>query len=343
MRYLLYSYQPEPALDEGLLLSGLFHWPSAMRGQVGSMPPKQVPANFDAVHLNLTTASLGLLGELSEACRGTSCQLVVNCDYAVDSWSRHFDQARLWLRELDKANVIFHVEPRGAHLLETALHRPVHVIPHPISTTVSSFAVRYNERPRNIHSVVHRYDMQISEAWLLTSAVQKRLSEGFGKHVGNGVSLAMVAPPQELTNRLPNMFDWFLSQENYAAWIRRLAKSWVVFDTHTCSIFGRVVGECAALGVPCVGNASSYAMRRLFPRICFDREDTEGKFSALIQLAMDTAFYKEVSEFAYRAVHSTFSYAQARHAMLSALGVKEPEPVEKREDKETNQEVEVNV
>ena len=71
MDYLLYSYQRRPKLIEGLLIAGLYHWPTAMGGKVGALPLEELPGQFDAVHINHTSGSLGLLTEISEACRGS--------------------------------------------------------------------------------------------------------------------------------------------------------------------------------------------------------------------------------------------------------------------------------
>ena len=282
---------------------------------MGAPGIEEAAEQYDVIHVNFTTAGLGLIGDLAQACRSTNCKLVVNVDYAVEMWNTNIHHPTLWLRELDKADLIFHVEPRGAELLEAALQRPVPVIPHPIDTNgLLAHATKEDERSRTLNCLVHRYDLQVAEPWLLGLGLKKRLP-----NVTVGVTLCAEAPPDDMMLRLPYMYDWLRTRQPYAKFVELLSRSWAVYDSYNFSSFGRTVGECAALAIPCVGHDCCYAQKALFPKLTFERSSQFRKLETLAMLFESKEFYKDVAEYAFNGVRNTYSYEASASTMLREL------------------------
>ena len=294
-----------------------------MGGAVDAPKVEEAAERYDIIHLNYTTNSLGLVGDLADACKRNRCKLVVNVDYAVDMWPSNIQHPSLFLRELDKADLVFHVEPRGAELLRMGLKREVPVIPHPIDTdSLIAWATKAEERAPMLNSVIHRYEMQVSEPWLLG----KGLKDACGREdFTSGVSVCAKEVPEDMVSRFTYMFDWVRPQMQYSRWVQHLALSMIVFDSYNFSSFGRVVGECAALAVPCVGHTNCFAQRVLYPDLVFDRSDQDGKLNAMLALLNEPEYYKQTCRGAFKRVRKYFGYGPTRKTLLEHLGMEEEE------------------
>lgn len=322
MRYLLFSYLPVVQRERGLLISGLFHWREVFQGEVGA-PSFERLGEYDIVHLNFTSTSLALVGDLAQAChRFPKTKLVVNIDFAVDLWGESLPFPSLLLRELDKADLLFHVEPRGAELLSLALRRPVFCIPHPVDTEAISRVQLFTEKLSVVSSIVHRYDAAHSEAWMLMRGLQEE-----GLDFQTRCILCDATPDEEILRRVRSEFSQGSTWTNdYQDYLSRLAESMVVFDSCNLSTFGRVVAECAALCIPVVGHDCVYASRELYPDLTFSRFEVKKKIAALSGLLNSPALYRSVTIEAYRRLATLFSYEAAKRRFLAALGVEETAP-----------------
>ena len=323
MKYLLYSYLPRPDLSNGLLIAGLYHWSSAFRGEVGA-PPLEALGDYDIVHLNLTSSSLGLVGELKDALKGCDTKLVLNFDYSVDMWNTQIHHPALWLRELDKADLVFHVEPRGAYILSTALRRPVPTLPHPVDVdTLQSFFVGYESRSRSIGCVIHKYDLGTTEPWLICRHVARKYPEAKPTAL---VCTGETSLDQDLRLQLPQMFPSGVGfyTDYYEFLTRRLAKAHVIYSSYRLSVFDRVVSEAAALGVPVIANDTSHAAKVLYPDTTFGAGDTQDKLEALELMYSTPEAYQIVAKQAFEKVGPEFGYEVSVKKMCSALGLPAP-------------------
>ena len=318
MRYLLFSYLPVPKAAErrrGLTISGLYHWAQVFSGEIGA-PPLDSLSDYDIVHLNFTGGSLGHVHRIAEACRRSlHTKFILNVDYSVDLWSNNIPFPTLFLKEIDQVDLIFHVEPRGAALLETALKRHVPVIPHPVDvSSLASVAFQIERQP--ILSVIsHRYDNDYMEAWLLAETIRQETG------VATALFLCNANAQQDFVDRVLPMFSGGCVWSDYDDFIYRIAESSVVYDTASLSTFGRVVGECAAMGVPVVCNDSCFAGRELFPETTFPAHRADLKLQALRDLFTVPGFYRSVSAQATQRVSQLCGYEVSRRRLLTKLGL----------------------
>lgn len=325
MKYYLFSHQPPPTAENGLLISGLYHWASAFGGHVGA-PALSELHKLDIVHVNFTTSSLGLIDDIADAIKGEKTKLVINVDYSVDMWNKTFNYPTLILKILDRADLIFHVEPRGAQLLSHALGRAVPTLPHPVDTeALSSLALPAEQRSGQVHTILHSYDQAVMEGWIVAKAASERV--GSLRSMGNpgyGAVFCNSNPDPDIQRQIPSMFNWMQTRQEYYKFAMNLAKASVVYDSYNFSCAGRVCAECAALAVPYVGHTNIFLSNELYPDTTFPRESVSEKIDAIVRLYNDPDFYRGVAERAWRGIQR-YSYHESRRRMLGYLGLEQQE------------------
>ena len=159
--------------EEELVISGLYQWGQAFKqydegGHYVYIPDLQgyQIEEFDLIHLNMTVNNQTILSEIRDKIGYSSpSKLICNVDISPEMWQGAYGRLPLQLlREIDKADMLFSVEPMGADILSSCLSREVFVIPHPVP--VERIREQYLRYDRNgaLAVIYHRYQ---GGEWLL--------------------------------------------------------------------------------------------------------------------------------------------------------------------------------
>jgi len=129
------KFQKEPESNE-LKLAGLYQWSNVFRefGNGGDIQPywrKEDLEEYDIIHINYTPSNNQLPQWVKEELgNSSSSKIVINVDLDAKQWGQNFAYNILSMRkDLECADVLFHVEPHGAELLEHLIGRKVCVNP----------------------------------------------------------------------------------------------------------------------------------------------------------------------------------------------------------------------
>jgi len=263
-----------------LMLAGLYLWSFAFDkyGAGGTIDTfwRADDLDYDIVHINYTPSNVQLPTVVREELGdSSSTKLVINVDVDLRFWGANWSYNIInMIKELKLADVIFHVEPHGAQVLEHLLGRKVHVCPHPVDVS-SLYDYIEKEREPMIATIFHRYTADILPAFIAQKDVPlRRVLFGYTP-VGRQSAVANAG-----------MFDQILPYQPYEAHIQELCKSAFGCDLYSGYSYGRSVVEFAALGIPAVVSSTIAASKRLFPYTTvrpFDTRTAERRFKELLQ------------------------------------------------------------
>lgn len=309
-----YTLIGDPSAVEGAktlkttLLSGLWQWHLAFnkygkKGDVRLIRRKEEFEEYDCVHVNMTGGNFALLNLIrDELGTSSSTKLITNIDFDVGSWGKNWSYPTLLEKELQCADLVFHVEPRGAALLEHALKRPVPVLPHPVDVNGLD-ALKKLDREPYVVNVYHRYYPDITTPyWAIKDLPLYFVLLGYAK--GPVPSLSMYDDTQ---GHIP-----FLDG------IDTMSKAKFGLDLFQGYNYGRVVAEFAALAVPCVCSNTIEACRRCFPELCINPFDAKRANELFRKMIKDDAFYEGIYRKAYFAT-GYYSQKECYGRMAKAL------------------------
>jgi ubiquinone/menaquinone biosynthesis C-methylase UbiE/glycosyltransferase involved in cell wall biosynthesis len=292
-----YALVGDPTAFEGTktkkapLLSGLWLWHRAFdeygkRGDVRLIRRKEDIEEYDLLHINMTGGNLALPQMYREVLgNSSSTKIVVNVDFDVGSWGKDWPYPTILEKQLQCADIIFHVESKGAAALEYALKRPVHVLPHPVDVVGLDNYKKMDREPYivNIH---HRYEQDITlPYWAIRDLPLYSVLLGYSK--GTVPSLPMY---DQKYNHLP-----FLDG------IDIMSRAVFGLDLFHRYNYGRVVVEFAALAVPCVCSDTIDASHRCFPDLTVNPYDIKRVNELLKKLLDDDEYCEEIYKKAYEA------------------------------------------
>jgi len=276
------------ASNDGLQLSGLYLWSQAFNlhgssGRIDAIWRKEDLEDYDIIHVNYTPSNNQLPAVIKEELgTDSSTKLVVNVDLDIKYWGQNWAyNLHNFKTDLEAADVLFHVEPKGGELINQLFGLSVHTNPHPVDVRNLYDHMRSVKEPV-IGTIFHRY----APNTLLPYAAQKniplrRVLFGFqptGKH-------GIVANA--------GMFDQILKYQHFKEYAIELAKCAIGFDLYDGYSYGRATIEMAGLGVPAVVSNTVHASH-LFPMTSVDPYDTKGAEKILQKLSTDTEFCNEV-------------------------------------------------
>lgn len=266
--------------DNTLQLSGLYQWANTFQkfGKSGTVEPfwrKEDLEDFDIVHINMTPSNLQHISVIrNELGDSSSTKIVCNVDLDVSQWSINFSYYMTALaKELEKADILFHVESVGANVLSHLMDREVHVCPHPVDVScIYDYILRIREPMAGV--IFHRYtgESMIPYAALRNIPLRRVL---FGyTPIGKQAAVANAG-----------MYDDILPHQDFRSNISELAKMFLGCDLYHGYSYGRAVVELAALEVPTVASSTIEAATYLFPETSvnpFDTKGAEEKFKKII-------------------------------------------------------------
>lgn len=289
-----YTLVGDPMAIEGAktlktpLLSGLWQLSRAFEkygsgGNVKLIGPNE-DIDVDILHVNLTGGNFAL-PHMYRDMLGTSSsvKLVANIDFDVGSWGKDWPYPTLLEKALQCCDLVFHVESRGAALLEHVLKRPVPVLPHPVDVDGLD-AYKKTDRESYIVNVYHRYYSDITTGyWCIRDLPLSSVLLGYV----NGK-----VPP------LP-MYDQYFEHIPFLDAVDIMSKAKFGLDLFSGYHYGRVVCEFAALAVPCVCSETIDACHRCFPELVVNPFDVKRANELFWEMINDDDFYQEVFKKAY--------------------------------------------
>uniref|UniRef100_A0A6M3M6H7 Putative glycosyltransferase n=1 Tax=viral metagenome TaxID=1070528 RepID=A0A6M3M6H7_9ZZZZ len=274
--------------NDKVQLSGLYLWSRAFNlfGKKGTIEPfwrKEDLEDYDIIHVNYTPSNNQLPTIIKdELGSSSSTKLVLNVDIDIKYWGSNWAYYLTnFIRDMKKADVLFHVEPRGAELIEHLIGKTVHTNPHPVDSTNIYDDMR-EEREPIIGTIFHRYFPNT----IIPYTAQKNIPlrrvlfghQPVGKH-------GVVANA--------GMFDQILGYQPFNEYIVELSKCAIGCDLYEGFSYGRATVEFASLGIPAVVS-NTIAASNIFPQTSVHPYDVKGAESMFKKLIEDNEFCNEV-------------------------------------------------
>jgi hypothetical protein len=254
-------------LAAGKCRTGLYQWaaafhPSEPEKHILSWPELMAQGvdAYDVIHVNVVGGDLGLLPALRRMMRGSSTQLIANMDMAPGQWLQSCGSPLMSQNEMAAADIVFHVEDRGAEAMSMLLGRPVFTCPHPVNYEFIASS-RSTEKDRCYAVMGENYDSQMMTPWLVLKDLGVPLAflnftrEGYDADVGR------------------TLFDLCIKSLPHPEYLKVLGGMMWAYEPRTMFSLGRNVVEAAILGVPVSGSDRSEAMRRCYPMTTHDPSD----------------------------------------------------------------------
>jgi len=290
------------------LLSGLWQWHLAFhkygkKGDVRLIRRREELEEYDCVHVNMTGGNFALLHQIRDEL-GTSSdtKLITNIDFDVGAWGRNWPYPTLLEKALQCADLVFHVESRGASVLEYVLKRKVYCLPHPVDVHGLDAYKKINRDPY-VLNIYHRYYPDITTGyWCIRDLPLYSVLLGYAEsHVP----------------ALP-MYDRYFGHIPFLNAIEIMSRAKFGLDLFHGYNYGRVVVEFAALAVPCVCSETIDACHRLFPDLVVNPFDVKKANELFWKMIKDDDFYQDVFKRAYYAA-DYYSQKACYERMVQAL------------------------
>lgn len=290
MKYLLIGdARGRDAANEGIdkddiQLSGLYLWERAInenggKGEIDTFWRKEDLENFDVVHINYTPSNIQLPTVVREQLgKSSSTKLIINMDLDVSrlspNWAYHLTSM---VNEMRMADILFHVEPKGAEILSHLIEMPFIVNPHPVDVTRLYDYIR-DEREPIIASIYHRYTADTLTQYIAQKNIPlRRVLFGYnaGKH-------------QYVANQ--GMYDQIMPYMQFKEHVLEISKASIGCDLFNGYAYGRVPIEFAGLGIPAVVSNTIGAAEVLYPHTSVDPFDVKGAEALFKRLVSDVDF-----------------------------------------------------
>lgn len=301
--------------EQELVISGLYQWGQAFKqydegGDYLYIPDLQgyEIEQFDLIHLNMTVNNQTILSEIRDRIGWSSpSKLVCNVDISPEMWQSAYGRLPLGLlREIDKADMLFSVEPVGADILSMSLARPVHVIPHPVP--VERIRADYMRYDRNgaLAVIFHRYT---GGNWLVPYLALRGLD--LPKWLLGWVGGDVGDKPDLLYNEV-------ISRLEFDAMMEMLSKFSMGMDLFQYYAYGRFPVECGALGIPCVTSDRIAAAGVVHPSLGVNPMDARKVRDLVIHLLSDIAFWEKCANEAWQGAEE-YSLERSHERMVAAV------------------------
>lgn len=269
--------------DQDITITGLYNWSKVFNGTRTFPRTAEDFSKYNLVHINLTPKNLPLFSKILPKIDKSITTLLVNVDFAIELWANNFEYPHLMLQEIDKADYIFGVEEKMCDILSQALKRKVPCIPHP-SPIEHLQSLKKAERSKRVMVSGHRYDLNHLLPWF---ALRNSLSEEWiTSCIGCYTNKSSVL----------HLYDEVHDYLQFEQLMDLTSRSYFALETYMIHSYGRYTIECAAMGVPCIGTNLISSMRKCFPNLTHNVNDS-CKISEIIKdLINDQEFYTEVAK-----------------------------------------------
>jgi hypothetical protein len=98
------------------------------------------------------------------------------------------------------------------------------------------------------------------------------------------------------------LFSGAFTGDKWPFYIYELSHSTIAFEYYSINSHSRFPEECAALGIPCVGNTNSYSISWIHSYVAHSPLDFVGMRNSLKRLIEDEDFYQRCVEYAWTKV-----------------------------------------
>jgi len=283
------EYIRKTAEDESLHLSGLYQWANAFLqyGNGATIEPlwrEEDLEGYDIIHVNLTPSNLQHISVIRDQIgESSSTKIICNVDLDVAQWSTNYSYYNTMMeKELKKADVLFHVEPVGAQVLEHYIDKKVYVCPHPVDVSkIYDFIQKEREPAAGV--MFHRYTGETMIPYIaLRNIPLRRILLGY-QPIGRRAVVSNAG-----------MYDDILMYQGFKEHITETAKIAVGCDLYQGYSYGRAVVEFAALGVPTVASSTISAANSLFPYTSINPFDTKSAEEMFKKILNDQDFADKV-------------------------------------------------
>lgn len=283
--------------SDDLTLSGLWQWSVAFEkygssGDVQLIRRKEELEEFDIIHVNMTGGNFALLHMIRDELGDSSdTKIVTNIDFDVGNWGRNFTYPTILEKALRCADMVFHVESRGASVLEHVLDHHIPVLPHPVDVNGIDAYKKVDREP--MISVIHHryYPDPTTPYWACRDLPLNLVLMGHTK--GNVPTLSM--------------YDQTIKPVPFKTMIENMSKAKFGLDLFHGYNYGRTVVEFAALAVPCVCSTTIDAGHHLFPDLVVNPFDVKKVHELFTDLIKNDDKYVEMFTHAY---HEASFYSQ---------------------------------
>ena len=317
LSYMLYSGKMSD--DVYTMVPGLFQWSVAFEkfGKGGALSAdihRHSLENYDVVHVNYTPRNDSYIAAIRNALGEKSdTKIIANVDYAVGMWNSmdpHTMKAML-----EKADMIFHVEPVGAgrirNLVKEEMKKKVFTIPHPVNT-VEIQKMASEDREPVIACQYHRYLDSWQDYWWGL----KEIRETYKDH--KVILMNYTAPEKRGKVPIVCMFDEVVGRMKYFEYIKLLSHVEINIDITPDYTYGRGVVDAAALGIPTIGSKTISAEQILFGDLIVESgRDSDIKHKC-INLLEDNRYYEQVANRAMKRCNF-YSLENSHDRMVDAI------------------------
>jgi len=271
-------------------LSGLYQWSETFqtfgeKGVVDNLWRKEDLEDFDIIHINYTPSNIQLPTMIRDQLGdSSSTKLVINVDYDISlmsaSWAYHVN---IMIKELRMADVLFHVEPKGAEVLGHMLNRDIKINPHPVDVSglydfIKGDRLTNPEWSPFTATIFHRYTASTLPQYISQKNLPlRRVLFGY-QPIGKQAVVANCG-----------MFDQILMYMPFQEYVEEISKALLGCDLYSGYSYGRVTIEMAGLCVPAVVS-STIGASHLFPYTTVDPFDTRKAEDLFQRLISDSEF-----------------------------------------------------
>jgi hypothetical protein len=270
--YQLYSIRHPTESDARLFMPGLFSWVTAFEqfGREAIMSAnikKESLENYDIIHVNYTPTNETYITALRNELGNSDTKIVANVDFGKAMWNTI--DPLIMKDQLNRADMVFHVESNGAKSLERLLGRKVYTIPHPTNVegikkwTQMQEDLNKRERHNMITCQYHRYADTWTDYYMGLEQIRKEndveivLMNYEAPSGMEGPKVPIICMFSRLYQRMP----YKVYMENY------LQRALINVDVTYDYTFGRGVVDAAALKIPTVGSSTIEAARKFWPEL----------------------------------------------------------------------------
>lgn len=317
LSYMLYSGKMSD--DVYTMVPGLFQWSVAFEkfgkgGTMGADIHKSNLENYDVVHVNYTPGNDSYIAAIRNALGEKSdTKIIANVDYAVGMWNSM--DPLIMKAMLEKADMIFHVEPVGAgriqNLVKEEMKKNVFTIPHPVNTTEIQKMASEDREPV-IACQYHRYLDSWQDYWWGLKEIRETYMEY------KVILMNYTAPEKRGKVPIVCMFDEVVGRMKYFEYLKLLSHVMINIDITPDYTYGRGVVDAAALGIPTIGSKTIEAANRLFSTTNVVAGDDKKLNELCIELMLDIGLQESVANAAMRDCHF-YSLENSYNRMVDAI------------------------
>lgn len=283
MRRLRYMLFGDPKVDFSKpVLPGLFQWANAFdawgrEGVISNVVSREDLETFDVIHVNWTSGHPSYISAIRDALGDSSTVVIANVDFSI---GLHDVIDPFVMRDsLNKADMVFHVEPFGADRIGHYLDRDVAFLPHPVDIERIKKYRKGTIEPPVIACQYHRYGSTWATYYYATCHLLKEYPE-------LRTMLYNVADHPRTCPSLEGKFSAISPVLPYPEYLEDFSNCYINVDLPPDYTQGRGIVDAAALGIPTVGSNTVFAQNFLFPDLavnCVDSERVEEKIEGLLK------------------------------------------------------------